>query len=50
MIESKESQYFGLRSIPWLMVVTFQQLRTRFALITIEPHRFCSLQNDLTTK
>jgi hypothetical protein len=30
--------------------VTFQQLQARFARITIEPHRFCSLQNYLTTK
>jgi hypothetical protein len=31
------------------MIVTFQQLRTRFALITIDPHRFCSLQNYFAT-
>jgi len=50
MIESKESQFFGLRSGRRSIVVTFQQLQARFARITIEPHPFCSLQNYLTTK
>jgi hypothetical protein len=52
---------FSLRMIPkkvitqpevycWSMVVTFQQLQTRFSLITNERHRFCSIQNYLDTK